>query len=195
VANLPLAFAELLGGGVLLTMGISGQSAQDVFAGTISLTPFDAGTAAGGEQATSADANAPQAPAGSPLARLGKIIGRPYQGTHTLFGNWESDNAVDLAAPIGTPVLAVADGTIGPQLGPLAGGDPHLAGNRLHLVAAGNEFYYAHLSRLAVHAGQHVKAGDVLGYSGQANGVAHLHFAQKTGNPLTWITKLLGGGK
>jgi hypothetical protein len=36
-----------------------------------------------------------------PLARRGKIIGTPYTGTHTL-GNWQSDNAVDIAVPVGT---------------------------------------------------------------------------------------------
>jgi hypothetical protein len=45
VANLPLAFAELLGGGVLLTAGISGQAIQDVFAGKVTLgTPAASGS-------------------------------------------------------------------------------------------------------------------------------------------------------
>lgn len=187
MANLPLAFAELLGGGVLLAAGLTGHSIADVFAGNLSLQALDAG---GSNPSAAAGASS----AGSPLGKLGAIIGRPHQGTHTLFGNWESDNAVDLAAPVGTPVYAVADGTIGSQLGPIAGNDPHLAGMRVHLVAGGNEYYYAHLSRLAVKAGQTVQKGDLLGYSGQANGVAHLHFAQKTGDPLGWIEKLVHGG-
>ena len=37
MANLPLAFAETLAGGVLLTAGISGSSIADVFAGNITL--------------------------------------------------------------------------------------------------------------------------------------------------------------
>jgi hypothetical protein len=65
VANLPLAFAELLGGGVLLTAGISGNSVQDVFAGAISLKSFDAGAA--GDGAATAGAATPQTSAGSPL--------------------------------------------------------------------------------------------------------------------------------
>lgn len=190
MANLPLAFAELLGGAVLLTAGLSGHTPAEVFAGTVSLKPFDVG----GGDATPAGAPSGPAPAGSPLAHPGKIIGRPYQGTHTLFGNWESDNAVDVSEPVGTPVYAVADGTIGQQIGPVGGNDPHLAGLRLHLVSSGNEYYYAHLSRLAVHAGQHVRAGDLLGYTGSANGVAHLHFAQKIGNPLDAIARFLHGG-
>lgn len=124
-----------------------------------------------------------------PLGKRGKIIGVPYQGTHTMYGNWESDNAVDIAAPVGTPVYAVADGTIGSQIGALNSSDPHLLGLRVHLVTQGNEFYYAHLSRLVVKAGQHVKAGQLLGYSGEANGVAHLHFASENADPRS----ILGG--
>jgi murein DD-endopeptidase MepM/ murein hydrolase activator NlpD len=113
-----------------------------------------------------------------PLAQLGKIIGRPYQGTHADFGNWESDNAVDVATPVGTPVFAVDNGVVGPQIGSLHEGG-QLAGLRLHLVTGNDEFYYAHLSRLVVKAGQKVTRGQLLGYSGSANGVAHLHIAEK----------------
>lgn len=121
---------------------------------------------------------------GYPLAVKGQVIGVPYVGTHLLYGNWESDNAVDIAADTGTPVLAVRAGTIGPQIGPLqTGGDPRLLGLRLHLVTATNEWYYAHLSRIDVHAGEHVQAGQRLGLSGSANGVEHLHLGQKHGDP------------
>lgn len=37
MANLPLAFAELLSGGVLVAAGLTGQPIQDVFAGNLSL--------------------------------------------------------------------------------------------------------------------------------------------------------------
>lgn len=121
---------------------------------------------------------------GYPLAVKGQIIGVPYQGTHLLYGNWESDNAVDITADTGTPVLAVRDGVIGSQIGPLdTGGDPRLLGLRLHLKTAVNEWYYAHLSRLDVKAGQNVREGQQLGLSGSANGVEHLHFAQEHGDP------------
>lgn len=112
-----------------------------------------------------------------PLPGSPRIIGTPYSGTHTR-GNWESDNAVDLATPVGTPVLAVRAGVIGSRIGALSSGDPALAGLRVNLAMAdGGGAYYAHLSRLVVRAGQRVVAGQVLGYSGSANGVAHLHFA------------------
>jgi Peptidase family M23 len=121
---------------------------------------------------------------GYPLAVHGQVIGVPYVGTHLLFGNWESDNAVDIAVQTGTPVLAVRDGVIGSQIGPLqTSGDPRLLGLRLHLKSDVNEWYYAHLSHLDVVAGQHVREGQQLGLSGSANGVEHLHLGQEHGDP------------
>jgi murein DD-endopeptidase MepM/ murein hydrolase activator NlpD len=41
-----------------------------------------------------------------------------------------------------------------------------------------------------VKPGQQVKAGQLLGYSGVANGVAHLHYAVESGSPLDWVKGL-----
>jgi murein DD-endopeptidase MepM/ murein hydrolase activator NlpD len=109
-----------------------------------------------------------------------KLIGLPYQGTHKLYGNWESDNAIDIALPRNTPVYAVANGTIGSQIGSLNSSDPHMAGERLHLKIPGNELYYQHLSSIVVKAGQKVKKGQLLGYTGALN---HLHLGVKNGQP------------
>lgn len=122
-----------------------------------------------------------------PLGRRGKIIGVPYQGTHRLYNNWESDNAVDIAAPVGTPVYALRSGVIGSQIGSLGSGDARLAGQRVHLKFGDNEAYYAHLSRLVVKAGQRVQAGQLIGYSGSANGTPHLHLAVRSGDPRTIV--------
>lgn len=122
-----------------------------------------------------------------PLPEIGRIIGRPFQGTHTR-GNWESDNAVDIAVPVGTPVYAVEAGKIGARIGLLSSSEAALAGNRVNLAGgSGNNYYYAHLSRYVVLPGQTVKAGQLLGYSGSANGVAHLHFAVEQGDPQALI--------
>ncbi len=120
---------------------------------------------------------------GYPLAKVGHDLGGPSAHKARALGNWESDNAIDLGVPNGTPVYAVADGTIGSQIGSLGSGNPKLAGLRLHLVTHGNEFYYAHLKHLSVKAGQSVRKGQLLGYSGEANGAQHLHIASKNGNP------------
>jgi murein DD-endopeptidase MepM/ murein hydrolase activator NlpD len=90
-------------------------------------------------------------------------------------GKWH--HGEDLVAPAGTPLLAVADGTL------FSVGWNDIGGWRLWLRDdAGNEFYYAHLSAyspLAI-AGRRVKAGDVLGFVGDSGdaegGPTHLHF-------------------
>jgi peptidase M23-like protein len=130
-----------------------------------------------------------------PLAQAGAIIGCPFAlgSTHSALvapDNLPSDNAVDIAAPIGTPVYAVAAGTIGPQIGPLGSSDPHMAGLRLHLDTPAVRFYYAHLSQIDVVAGQQVETGQQLGLSGSAAGAAHLHFAQDVGNPAETVGAL-----
>jgi hypothetical protein len=83
----------------------------------------------------------------------------------------------DLFAPLGAPILAVADGTV------FSVGWNEVGGNRLWLRdGQGNEFYYAHLSAYSPFAknGRHVKAGTVLGFvgnTGDAQGTPyHLHF-------------------
>lgn len=129
----------------------------------------------------------------------GRVIGYPYQGTHDhpypgdSMHNWESCNAVDLALDYGTPLYAVCDGSIGSQIGPLSSSNPVLLGQRLHLFTEGNEWYYAHLSKLYVRAGQHVRAGQRLGNSGSANGVNHLHLASKHGDPARAISETTPG--
>ena len=80
-------------------------------------------------------------------------------------------------APTGTPLLAVADGTLSRV------GINNLGGNRLWLTdEAGNEFYYAHLSAYAPAAvsGARVRAGQVIGFVGNTGQAIttppHLHF-------------------
>jgi len=129
-----------------------------------------------------------------PLGRPGTMIGWPGIGTHSWSqppNNWQSDNAVDIRIPPGTPVIAYKDGQIGARIGKLEAGQGRFAGIRLYLMDnTGNEFYYAHLSKVVVHAHQTVKAGDVLGYSGSANGVPHLHWAVRVGNPVAMLRHL-----
>jgi murein DD-endopeptidase MepM/ murein hydrolase activator NlpD len=90
-------------------------------------------------------------------------------------GGWHHGD--DIFAPLGAPVLAVANGTV------FSVGWNRVGGWRLWLRdTGGNEFYYAHLSAyspLAVN-GALVHAGDVLGFvgnTGDAEGTPyHLHF-------------------
>jgi Peptidase family M23 len=133
-----------------------------------------------------------------PLARFARIIGRPFQGTHTIRNpdgsfQWQSCRAFDLSTPVRTPVLAIWDGVIGQRFGPLSSTDPRFGGLRCYVeVPKGNQFYYAHLSSFApgIEPGVRVRSGQVIGLSGAANGAPHLHVSCKLGDPLA---KLLTG--
>lgn len=84
--------------------------------------------------------------------------------------------SIDIMAPHGTPVLAVADGEV------VRKSRSRLGGITLYLRSAdgSHDFYYAHLSRYAegVGVGTLVRQGDVLGYVGTTGNARspHLHF-------------------
>jgi hypothetical protein len=116
------------------------------------------------------------------LSRKGRVF--PVYGQSWFsdsFGAPRADtgwhHGIDIFAPIGTPILAVADGRV------FSVGWNNLGGNRLWLKdTKGNEYYYAHLSAyspLAVN-GKKVHAGDVLGFVGNSGDAIttppHLHF-------------------
>jgi murein DD-endopeptidase MepM/ murein hydrolase activator NlpD len=90
-------------------------------------------------------------------------------------GGWH--HGEDIFAPLGAPVLAVANGVV------YSVGWNKVGGLRFWLQdLAGNEFYYAHLSAfspLAVNGAQ-VRAGDVIGFVGNTGDAEHtpyhLHF-------------------
>lgn len=115
-----------------------------------------------------------------PLERYGSLIGSPYSGTHQL-GNWQSDNAVDIGVPYGTKVIAIEKGIVGSRIGDSGRGGRY-AGARLTVDSPSNSYFYAHLSRLAVRAGQRVKAGQVLGTT-NFPGTPHLHLGVRNATP------------
>ena len=94
-------------------------------------------------------------------------------------GKQRSHEALDILAPVGTPVLAVDDGTIARLFLSKPGGIT------IYQFDSGRQFtyYYAHLDRYAdgIAEGQNVRRGTVIGYvgaSGNADPTApHLHFA------------------
>lgn len=112
-------------------------------------------------------------------------------------------HGIDIFAPMGTPLLAVAKGTV------FSVGWNNLGGNRLWLSDDdGNEFYYAHLSAFSPLAinGKRVDAGAVLGFMGHSGDAIttppHLHFEvhpaallvkgydESAVNPYSWLVGL-----
>ncbi len=79
----------------------------------------------------------------------------------------------DIFAPLGAPILAVANGIV------YSVGWNDVGGLRFWLQdSAGNEFYYAHLSAfspLAINGAQ-VRAGDVIGFVGNTGDAEHTPF-------------------
>lgn len=146
---------------------------------------------AGGEtRDTLGQLAAPGLNPGHLLGAPGKLIGGPGQGTHSYTSgpnNWQSDRAVDIRVPVGTPVYAPFAGVVDAHsYGPLGSGDPRMAGLRINLHGAGNSAYLAHLSKIIAAPGQRVRQGELLGYTGSANGVPHLHFAVQAGDPAAY---------
>lgn len=83
---------------------------------------------------------------------------------------------IDLAVPIGMPVLSVSAGTIA------SASSTGNYGRHVRVTHAdGWQTLYAHLSAIAAQVGQSVDAGDVLGNSGSSGNTTgpHLHFGLK----------------
>ena len=95
------------------------------------------------------------------------------------FGNVRPEGrghaGIDIFAPLGTPALAVDDGTVRYEIDPIGGLSYYLH------AKDGTTYYGTHLSRVEGGA-RTVKAGDVIGYvgnDGNAKGTPfHLHFEE-----------------
>lgn len=92
-------------------------------------------------------------------------------------GGKRKHKGIDIFAPKGTGIVAVADGIISYL------GEQPKGGNCLWLTTEnGSSFYYAHLDRWAagLYEGMEVRAGDLLGYVGNTGNAkytpSHLHF-------------------
>jgi murein DD-endopeptidase MepM/ murein hydrolase activator NlpD len=92
---------------------------------------------------------------------------------HPILGYTRMHRGIDFHAAYGSPIYAVSDGVV--EFAGRHGGH----GNFVKLNHGGGlETGYAHMSRFAVSAGEHVKRGQVIGYVG-STGLStgpHLHF-------------------
>lgn len=138
-------------------------------------------TSAGGAAAGAAImAPAPLALPGLLLIPVAGIHARALKDTFTdVRGAGRSHDAIDILAPKGTQVLAVADG----KLVKLFNSKP--GGLTIYQFDTSEKFsyYYAHLDRYAadLQEGMTLKRGDLVGYVGTSGNAdpstPHLHFA------------------
>lgn len=107
---------------------------------------------------------------------------------HPVLGGRRAHKGVDLAAPIGTPIYATADGDVSKAEWFSS------YGLYVSLDHGGDiQTRYGHMSRLNVAAGQHVRKGDLIGYvgtTGRSTG-PHLHYevrvAGEAVNPVPYM--------
>ena len=130
----------------------------------------------------------------SPLKFTPRISsGFTHRRMHPILGKERAHLATDYAVPTGSPVVAVANGTV-----TFAGWDSGY-GNLVRIKhASGLTSGYAHLSHIAsgIRAGRKIEQGELIGLVGQT-GLAtgpHLHFMMaKNGTPVNPVPTLKKG--
>ncbi|WP_166389616.1 peptidoglycan DD-metalloendopeptidase family protein [Nocardioides ochotonae] len=123
----------------------------------------------------------------------GGYLTSPYgYRKHPIYGYWGLHDGTDFGAACGTPMRAVADGTVASRY------YSQVYGNRLHLnVGNVNGKYvtavYNHATNYTVSPGQRVSRGQVIGYVGSTGWSTgcHLHFTVlvngATANPMNYL--------
>ena len=121
------------------------------------------------------DISAPLSPNGYVFPVYGPASFTDTYGAPRATVTWH--HGEDIFAPLGAPILAVADGTV------FSVGWNDIGGFRFWLRdRQGNQFYYAHLSAFSPLAvdGNEVRAGQVIGFMGNTGDAQttpyHLHF-------------------
>ena len=114
-----------------------------------------------------------------------------YFGMRTLGSKRRMHEGIDISAPIGTPIVAVANGQV------LFVG--RKAGYGLSVIVAHDEIHetlYAHMHKVHVVAGQYVKRHRILGYVGRTGHATgpNLHFETRLSgvarDPLAFLPPL-----
>jgi hypothetical protein len=179
-----LASAALGGGGGAIVGGLPGALLGALIGGGGNAVGQLMGNIGGGES-TSPSSNSPGT---TPMA----INPAPNRQRVSSQYGWRSDpnnpkerhhhGGVDYAMPVGSPVLAAADGVVDQVTT-----QPNGARSYGHYVVIKHEgfyTYYAHLSKSVVKVGQEVRQGQLIAYSGGQKGAwgsgsstgPHLHF-------------------
>jgi len=129
------------------------------------------------------------------------IIGRPRQGTHSAEG-WANNNAWDVAAPVGTDVRSLTNGTV---VGFIKGdgkmkkdGVKKIYGDQIKVQSTDGkpDVFYTHIEG-SIQKGDSVKEGDVIGKIMTLPGMpSHVHVALSSGNLADYaagLTNATGG--
>lgn len=181
MANLPLAFSEILAGGLFVAAAVTGDSIADIVNGAVSTKPLPgAGGAASSFAGAAATAikNVGSAIGGSPIPGL-----KPHAPTHQTEG-LPGYPAYDYMAPAGSPVVAPASGTIirlsghDPAQGPTSGVHGPFGWSIYLKANDGKTYFLTHLGSLGVKVGQRVTQGTQIATVGDYakwGGVDHVH--------------------
>ena len=107
--------------------------------------------------------------------------------THPVLGGRRNHKGVDLAAPVGTPIYATADGYVSKAEWFSS------YGKYVSIEHGANlQTRFAHMSDIAVKAGTRIKKGDIIGYvgsTGRSTG-PHLHYEILAGGVRTNSMKI-----
>jgi murein DD-endopeptidase MepM/ murein hydrolase activator NlpD len=151
------------------------------------------GSSGGGSTGGSSGGSGGSAGSGWTWPTANPVITSPYgMRLHPVLHVWKLHDGTDFRAYCGTPVRAARSGTV-VWTRTLTG-----YGNQVlidHGVVGGVSLMtsYNHLSRFSSHGGEHVSAGEVIGYSGTTgySTACHLHFMVyvdgSTRNPMSYL--------
>lgn len=104
----------------------------------------------------------------------GYMSSPPGPRSHPAYGYWSCHKGEDVAAPLGTPIMAARSGTV-----ISAGWNSGGYGNMTIIDHGdGTTSLYAHQNSISVYSGQYVSGGQVIGYVGSTGDSTgpHLHF-------------------
>ena len=113
----------------------------------------------------------------------GRLTSKMAMRFHPVHKIWRSHNGIDIGVPVGTRVVAPANGVV------MVAGWAGECGIKIQINHGGGwDTRYCHNSQALVRVGQSVKAGEAIALSGNTGGFStgpHLHFEiRKDGNPL-----------
>lgn len=127
------------------------------------------------------------------LVNIRPRISAPYGAVDSV--HTSPHTGVDVAVPVGTPLHAASDSVVSRVV---EEGTSRLGNGVILHTPDGHDIIYGHMSRITVHPGEHLRAGEVIGLSGNTGHSTgpHLHLgAMHDGhfvNPTGLINAALG---